>query len=76
MVIKTKPIPSEGDCILNDINQFMLLNKQTKIEKMWSDSQKLAFTDLLKKYPNGGSLSEFLTCLQASIQVNSNSIFV
>lgn len=72
MVVKKKNVHSKGDGvdIATELNQYMLLNKQTKTEKSWSSSQKTAFANLLKQYPNGGNLSEFLTCLQASIQVN------
>lgn len=78
MVVKNKKVSSRGDCSdnapANALSQYTLIQKHTKEEKNWSDNQKLAFTNLLNEYPNGGMLSEFLTCLQASIQVNYNCL--
>lgn len=74
MILKNKKVNYPGVCLENTtettLSQYTLINKHTKEEKIWSNDQKLALTNLLKEYPNGGALSEFLTCLQASIQVN------
>lgn len=54
------------------LDQYTLLDKHTKTSKIWSNQQILKFTNLIQEYPNGDCLSEFLTCLQASIQVREN----
>ncbi|KAG4067616.1 hypothetical protein HA402_005388 [Bradysia odoriphaga] len=71
-VIKSKQITSQSadcNCTLESIlAQYTLIDKLTKEETMWSSSHKLKLENLLKTYPNGAVMSEFLTCLQASIQ--------
>lgn len=71
MVLKNKKGDPQDNVLENALSQYTLTHKHTKAEKTWSNGQKLAFAKLLKEYPNGGTLSEFLTCLQASIQVNT-----
>lgn len=79
MVLKKKKLATHGDCAENASEnafaQYTLIDKHTKGEKPWSNGQKLEFDDLLRQYPNGGILCEFLTGLQASIQVNCINVF-
>lgn len=80
MVLKNKRVASQHGILVDvsekTISQYTLVHKHSKEEKTWSNHQKLAFENLLKEYPNGDILSEFLTCLQASIQVNCRCVYM
>ncbi|XP_065086752.1 methyltransferase-like protein 25B [Ochlerotatus camptorhynchus] len=53
----------------NLLDRYQLCDhSDSKCCKPWTDAHRMKLDELSSKYPNGGQLSEYLTCLQTCLQ--------
>ncbi|XP_058123087.1 methyltransferase-like protein 25B [Anopheles ziemanni] len=71
---KVQQIPDETT-VENMLQQFTL-ESETEADARWTDEHRMQLNSLLRKYPDGHRLAEYLECLQSCLQAVCENIIL